>query len=190
MADERQEVDAELLAHIVMGDKQALTDLYVRYRVPLFQYLLHLTGDHGKAEEILQDTFLAIWHGAKRYEGRARVRAWLLGIARRRAFKGMRHLAPSLSNLDDLDEAELSAPVGDEPETALERALAREDLALALARLSPVHREVLLLTFAHQLSYQEIADVLQIPIGTVKSRLNHAKRAMRTFLGNEKGTGL
>jgi RNA polymerase sigma-70 factor, ECF subfamily len=171
--------EVALLGRIAQGDRQALADLYLRYRLPLFQYLLQFTPDRGLAEELLQDTFMAVWKGASSFQGRSRVRAWLFGIARRRACKKLRYSDPPLA---DVTELELRAAEDSEPETMLARRLARDELLAAMRRLTPDHREVLLLTFEYQLSYQELADVLQVPMGTVKSRLSNAKRALRALL--------
>src|SRR3712207_1088626 len=74
-----------VLARVAAGDRDALATLYERHRRPLLAYLRSLLADPGLAEEVLQDTLFAAWTGAAGYGGRAGVRAWLLGIARRRA---------------------------------------------------------------------------------------------------------
>jgi len=171
-----------LLARIGAGDRQALAELYVRYHEPLVQYLAQLTPDFGLAEELLQDTLVAVWRSASGYAGRSSVRTWLIGVARRQAHNTLRQrgLAPA----DLADEAAmltLAAPDPDPADAALAHA-AHSDLLAAIGRLAAVHREALTLAFVHGLSYQELADVLGVPIGTVKSRLNHARRALRAEL--------
>src|SRR5579884_129171 len=168
--------DVAALRRIAGGDRQALTELYLRYRLPLFRYLLQLTPDHGLAEELLQDTLVAIWKSARTFEGRSSARTWIFGIARRQAHNTLRQRGLPLA-----DPAELEAlTAGDpEPEDAALASAERAELAGALRALAPIHREVLVLTFMQELSYQETAQVLGIPVGTVKSRLNHAKRALR-----------
>lgn len=182
MTDSVDMAEVALLQRIAQSDRQALADLYLRYRTPLFQYLLQFTPDRGLAEELLQDTFMAVWKGAASFQGKSRVRAWLFGIARRRACKQLRYPDPPLA---DVTELQLHAAKDAEPETMLTRQLARDELASAMNRLPRSHREALLLTFEYQLSYQEIADVLQIPMGTVKSRLSIARRALRALLSGE-----
>ncbi len=179
MTDSADTAEVALLQRIALGDRQALADLYLRYRTPLFQYLLQFTSDRGLAEELLQDTFMAVWKGASSFQGRSRVRAWLFGIARRRACKQLRYPDPPQA---DVSEIEMRADPEAEPETLLARKLARDELVAAMRRLTHDHREVLLLTFEYQLSYQEIAEVLQVPMGTVKSRISNAKRALRALL--------
>ena len=178
------DVDADLrvIRRIANGDREALTELYRRHGQEVLQYLRHFTADRGLAEEMMQDTFLAVWKNASTYRGEARARAWLFGIARRRACKHLpRHLPP----LADPAEME-SVPAPDpEPEAALLAGIARDEIRQALCRLAPIHREVLLLTFVHALSYAETADILGVPLGTVKSRLSNAKRSLRGLLDEE-----
>lgn len=181
---EPAEDDLQAIRRIASGDRQALTALYMRYRQPLFRYLLQLTPDRGLAEELLQDTLVAVWRSAKRFEGRSSVQTWLLGIARRQAHNTLRQRGLPLADASALIELPATDP---EPEEAALASVAREELANAFGQLSPVHREVLALTFVEDLSYQETAQVLGVPVGTVKSRLSHARRALRTLLDSRKG---
>jgi len=167
--------DAVLLRRIAAGDRDALEALYQRYQRPLFRYLLQLTPDRELAEELLQDTLVAVWKAAGEFQGRSSVRTWLIGIARRQAHNTLRRMALPVADPTELEDVESTAP---EPEAAALAAADREALTRALAQLAPLHREVIVLTFVHGLSYQELAGVLGIPVGTVKSRLSNAKRAL------------
>jgi RNA polymerase sigma-70 factor (ECF subfamily) len=169
----------EIVARIAAGERQALDTLYQRYAQPLFGYLLTLTSDRGLAEEILQDTFVAAWRAAERFEGRSSVKTWLFGIGRRQAYNSLRR-----RNLALTDDTVLDQTPGDEPEpemAALQNA-DRQALTDAIARLRPVHREVLLLAFVHDLSYTEMAELLDVPLGTIRSRLSNARRLLRAIL--------
>jgi RNA polymerase sigma-70 factor (ECF subfamily) len=173
--------DRHLLQRIGRGDREALTEIYARHRQMLFRYLLHLTPDRGLAEELLQDTLVAVWRSAASFEGRSSVTTWLIGIARRQAHNTLRRRGVELA---DLTEVETMPASGSAPEDALLATMAREQLAEALDRLGLLHREVLVLAFVQELSYTEIATALDIPIGTVKSRLSHAKHALKAALAN------
>ncbi|HET8905971.1 MAG TPA: sigma-70 family RNA polymerase sigma factor [Ktedonobacterales bacterium] len=186
VADEPVDSDSELLARIAHGDRIALELLYARVRLSVFQYLMHLTSDPRNAEELLQDTLVAVWKNAHAFAGKSSVRAWIFGIARQRAFKRLRRREPVYLTLEVAD-AESSGEM--EPETALLASANRAELARALDQLSTGQREVLLLTFVHQLSYKEIAEVMNVPIGTIKSRLNGAKRSLRQLLYVEEEAG-
>lgn len=168
-----------LIGRVARGDRLALTELYELYRLPLFRYLLHITADCGLAEELLQDTFVAAWKGAHRFEGRASARTWLLAIARRQAHNVLRQRGVLLAELREAVDLPASDP---EPEAVLLANATRLELLAAIDRLAFLHREVLLLIFVEELSYQECADALHVPVGTIKSRLSNAKRALRNLL--------
>jgi RNA polymerase sigma factor (sigma-70 family) len=171
--------EQQIIRRIARGDREALADLYARYQRTLFTYLLQLTPDHGLAEEILQDTLVAVWKSAGNFEGRSSVQTWLIGIARRQAHNTLRQ-----RKLPPADETELAALASNEaePETLALATLACDELADAFRQLAPLHREVLVLIFVQELSYQETATILDIPVGTVKSRLSNARRSLRALL--------
>lgn len=173
----------ELIARIASGDREALTALYHRERQPLFAYLLHRIGDVGIAEEVLQDTFVAVWKSAGSFAGRSNARTWLIGIARRQAHNALRRRALPRANIAAAEH--LPGTLSEPEERAIATAM-RAEVVAAMTHLSPDHREALVLAFAHDLSYQEMANVLGIPVGTVKSRLNGAKRALKELLGTQR----
>ena len=174
VVDERQ-----ITRRIAAGDREALSELYARYQRALFNYLLQLTPDYGLAEEILQDTLVAVWKSAHRFEGRSSLQTWLIGIARRQAHNTLRQ-----HKLPVADESEMEGLVATEPEPEAFTlaSIARDELAEAFQQLTPLHREVLALIFVHELSYQETATILEVPVGTVKSRICNARRALRALL--------
>jgi RNA polymerase sigma factor (sigma-70 family) len=173
------EAEHSVVARMALGERQALAELYSRFERPLLSYLQLVTSDPGLAEELLQDTLLAAWTGARGYAGHSSVQGWLFGIARRRAHDAMRRRSLRLVDSSELEETPSADP---NPEDVMLATAERDEVTAAIARLAPMHREVLVLTFVHELSYQDLAEVLAIPIGTVKSRLSHAKRALRTLL--------
>ncbi|GAA2871586.1 sigma-70 family RNA polymerase sigma factor [Streptosporangium fragile] len=163
--------DARVLARIARGDTRALTELYERYAGPLFAFLYRLAGDRGTAEEILQDTLLAVWRSADTYQGRSAVSTWLFGVARRQAHNRLRAVPPPLT-AEPSDRADL-APGPEELATGGDR------VQKALARLPLAQREVVVLAFLDDLDHRQIAEVLGVPVGTVKSRLHHARATLR-----------
>jgi RNA polymerase sigma-70 factor (ECF subfamily) len=169
----------EMIRRIACGERDALNELYACYRRPLFNYLLQLTPDYGLAEEILQDTMIAVWKSAHSYEGRSSVQTWLIGIARRQAHNTLRQRKLPLA-----DESEMEGLIAPdpEPEDITLASVARDELIEAFRKLAPTHREVLVLIFLQELSYQETATILNVAVGTVKSRLSNAKRALRILL--------
>jgi RNA polymerase sigma factor (sigma-70 family) len=178
--------EQQLLRRIALGDRQALAELYARYQRPLFHYLLQLTPDYGLAEELLQDTLVATWKSAHSFEGRSSVLTWLIGIARRQAHNTLRQ-----RKLPLVHESEREGLAAAEPESAdfTLASAARAELVEAFKQLAPVHREVLVLILVQELSYEETAQALCIPVGTVKSRLCNAKRLLRTLLTTREEAG-
>lgn len=174
--------DEELVAAIAAGDRHALADLYERHRGPLAAFLRLYTADSGMIEEVVQDTMLAVWKGAHRFAGRSSVRSWLFAIARRRAADMLRRKSLPLEGEDALLGAADSRP---NPEQRALRAAAGEAMVDAIHALPQIHREVLMLVFVHELSYREAADVVGIPVGTIKSRLNTARAMLRERVRKE-----
>jgi RNA polymerase sigma factor, sigma-70 family len=171
--------DLDLVQRIAAGDERALEELYARHAQSLLAYAQHLIGDRGAAEEALQDTFVAIWRGAASFEQRSTVRTWLFGICRRQALRRVRPAAAATQPIEEVPELPSEAP---SPDAVV---LARADasaVAAALATLPAIHREVLDLAFGAELSHAEVAEVLGIPVGTVKSRLFHARAALARAL--------
>ena len=174
--------DDDLLRATAGGDPDALAELYRRHASGLFGFLCRLAGDRAVAEEILQDTMLAVWRSAAGFGGRSAVRTWLYGVARRQAHNRLRSLPVPPAGLDDLPEPAATVPG---PE---EIALVRADVdavGVAMAALPAGHREVLALAFHAQLSHADIARVLDVPVGTVKSRLHNARARLAELVDEE-----
>jgi RNA polymerase sigma-70 factor, ECF subfamily len=175
--------DVELLRSIGQGDEDAMATFYRAHgRVVLAQVLL-VTGERVLAEEIVQDTMLAVWRSAGSFRGESSVRSWVVAISRRKTRDRLR--SRRLRVVDDTFLAE-QADSGPGPEVlALDRAELAE-VTGAIRELVLAHREVLGLVFGSGLSLPEVAGVLEIPLGTVKSRLTAARTALSRIL-NEKG---
>ena len=175
--------DVQLLRRIGQGDEDAMAAFYREHgRVVLGQVLL-VAGERVLAEEILQDTMLAVWRGASSFRGESSVRSWVIAIARRQTRDRLR--SRRLRVVDDAFLADQPSS-GPGPEvTALDRANLAE-VTGAIRELAPAHREVLGLVFGSGLSRPEGAGVLEIPLGTVKSRLTAARAALGRIL-SEKG---
>ena len=149
----------------------------------VFAQVLLVAGDRALAEEIVQDTMLAVWRGADSFRGGSTVRSWVIAIARRRTRDRLR--GRRLRVVDDAFLADQPSS-GPGPEvTALDRAELAE-VTGAIRELAAPHREVLGLVFGSGLSLPEVAGVLEIPVGTVKSRLSAARTSLSRIL-DEKG---
>lgn len=171
--------DAALIRAIAGGDMRALNELYARHGANILSYLSSFLNDRQLAEEVLQDVMMAVWNHAGQFRGDSKVRTWLLTIARNRAINTRRRTTPNLVQFDDV----LDMDAGDTtPLEKVERKHRSELMREALNRLPPAYQEILLLVFYHQLSGVEIAEVLGISTGTVKSRLHRAKELLRRVL--------
>ena len=175
--------DAGLLRRISHGDGDAMASFYREHGRVVFAQVLLVVGDRVLAEEIVQDTMLAVWRGAGSFRGESSVRSWVIAIARRQTRDRLRRRR--LQVVDDTFLADQPG-LGPGPEVmALDRA-ALAEVRGAIQELVPAHREVLGLAFGSRLSLPEVADVLEIPVGTVKSRLAAARTALNRTL-DEKG---
>ncbi len=175
--------DAELLRRIGQGDEDAMAAFYRAHGRAVFAQVLLVAGERVLAEEIVQDTMLAVWRGAGSFRGESSVRSWVIAIARRQTRDRLRG-----RRLRVVDEVFLADRPGSGPgpeAMALDRAELAEVMD-AIRELAPAHREVLGLVFGSGLSLPEVACVLEIPVGTVKSRLSAARTALSRIL-NEKG---
>jgi len=179
------DADGTLLRHVAEGDAAALAALYRRYGRRLFGFIQRYAGDRMVAEEILQDTLLAVWRSAHLYAGRSSVRTWLFGIARRQAHNRLRVRRPEQVPLDAVADWADPSPGPAEWVVAGAQSAA---IAEAFDTLAGQHREVLALAFAGRLPHSEIAEILGVPIGTVKSRLHHARAALARTLADRGDT--
>lgn len=178
-----QPSDEALFERFLDGDTAAFRTLIERYHDDLLRFLTRLVGDRAAAEDVFQETFLQIHQSAHTFDTSRRFRPWLFTIA---ANKGRDYLRRKIRQRT----VELSAPLGGSdgnasfvdllevdvpsPGAALDAVERDSMVQAALAKLQPALREVLLLAYFQRLSYQQIADDLGIPLGTVKSRMHAA----------------
>ncbi|MEX2275300.1 MAG: RNA polymerase sigma factor [Actinomycetota bacterium] len=171
----RAEGDDQLLQAVADGDRAALDALYRRHAPWLIVRLSRRCSDPGMVEEVVQDTFVAVWRGAGRYRATGEVAAWIWGIGIRRLIDRLRR-TPSPVAPREADDTVLSA------EDELLRGVEHGDLGAALGRLSPELRAVLQATVLDGLTTKEAATLLGIPQGTVKTRALRARRELRRSL--------
>jgi len=168
--------DAELLARVAAGDLGALGDVYQRHRADVRTFVLRATNGHSDSDDVLHNTFLTAARIAERFDGRESCRPWLIGIAARLVQQRGQKLARVARYLARLASAR-SSPRDPVPELD-----ARNDLAYALGRLSAVKRVVFLMVEVEGMTCAEVAGALNIPIGTVWTRIHHARRELLAAL--------
>jgi RNA polymerase sigma-70 factor (ECF subfamily) len=182
--------DATLLAAVADGDRAAFEELYARHAAWLVVRLTRRCADPGLVDEVVQDTFVAVWRSARRWDGRGEVGAWVWGIAIRRLVDGIRAKPRTLLGLVREDAADLTSlrssvpPAGSvaSAEDAVLLGVQYGDLGGALDRLSPELRAVVQATVLDGLTTREAAKLLGIPAGTVKTRMMRARAALREDL--------
>jgi len=151
-----------------------LRALYAEHAPMLLRYLYRLTGRRDEAEDLLQETFVQALKGLDRLEAAASPKAWLFAIARHLGLNARQRRREMLP----LD-GQLAAPADNEPDARLER------MREAIAALPEKQRDALQLRLGEGLTYEEIAVVLDIPVGTVRSRLHTAVRSLRELFNQE-----
>jgi RNA polymerase sigma-70 factor (ECF subfamily) len=172
--------DGELLAAAAAGDRHAFSVLYRRHAPWLVARLSRRCTDAGQVDEVLQDTFVAVWRGASGWDGRGQVPAWMWGIAARRLVDSLRRRPRPTCSLSDLADA--AGPRTASAEDEVLRNLQYCPLGRALARLAPDLRVVVEATVLHGLSTREASQLLEIPVGTVKTRMMRARQALQAQL--------
>ena len=169
------------MARMADGDRtDPLVELYGRYARPLYGLGIRMLGDRGMAEELVQDTFVRLWRSCTSFDpSRGSVQTFVYTLARRAAIDLRRRRA---STPMDFSAEEQEHLLRDDARDVFHEVLVSLDLRDALGALSEKHREVLLLHYDGDLTQQQIAARLRVPVGTVKTRMFYALRALKLEL--------
>lgn len=170
--------ELDLIHRLKSGDDDAIRELYGQYGQRLYIFALQLTNDPATAEDVTQNTLITAWRSAQNFRSEGRLIAWLLGIVHHTAMKAIRSTSHHLDQATD-------ETVADQQPSPEERAQGQETkrwVREALQALSSEHRTVLELVFYQGLSLAEVAEVMDCPLGTVKSRLSYARQHLRGVL--------
>lgn len=171
--------DEALISAIAGGDRRAMQALYLRHKVRVYRFVLRLAGDAALAEDIVSEVFLDVWRQAHGFKAKSRVSTWLLAIARYKALSAQR--GRSQAQLDD-DAAGAIVDPADDAETVLDRQDRSAIVRRCLSQLSAIHREVLDLVYYHEKSVDEVAEIVGVSAGTVKTRMFYARKHMENLL--------
>jgi RNA polymerase sigma-70 factor (ECF subfamily) len=171
--------DDVLIESIGKGDRRAMVSLFIRHNVRIHRFVMRLTGKTSIAEDVVSEVFLDIWRGAAEFSGRSNVSTWLLGIARNKTMSVLRRRTETpldydaaLDLVDDMDD----------PEVVADRASRGAVVRRCLMRLPPPLREVVDLIYYHEKTVAEVAEIVGIPPGTVKTRMFHARSRLQELL--------
>jgi RNA polymerase sigma-70 factor (ECF subfamily) len=174
---QHQPAEDELLAiRCQLGEPAAFDDLIARWHAPLWSFVRRLVGEDDAAKEIFQDVWVRVIRGIPNLRDGSKLRAWLFGIARRTLMDRLRQQYARSPTIDiEIDELAADPSASDEAEEL-------QQLEQALGELPILEREVVTLFYLQELSLNEVADALSVPVGTVKSRLFRARRLLRQAL--------
>ena len=169
-----------IIARARRGDADAFEQLVEAYRNQVFRLALRMCGNEADADEVAQEAFLSAWKGLPNFRGESRFSTWLYQLTTHAAIDLLRRekRQAAAEDIDGITAAD-DAP---SPQQQAERAETRREVRAALMQLPEEYRQVLLLRFMQELSYEEIGQALKLPAGTVKSRLNRAKAQLKDIL--------
>ncbi len=172
------EEEAQLIRRIALQDRHAFEALYRIYYRRLTRFLERLTRRPQMIDEILDDTMLVVWRKAATFNGHSQVSTWIFAIAYRKAMKALKREGSQTRVLFDHDELRYAPS----PESAFIDGESRSAIRRLVAGLSAEQRAVVELTYYHGCAYKEIADIVGCPVDTVKTRMFHARRKLRSAL--------
>lgn len=167
--------DAELLRRIAKRDQDAMRVLFARHQLRVKRFVARIIGNEAHADDVTNEVFLGAWRNAGSFDGRAAVSTWLLAIAHKKSVSFLRKRRDASLN----DEMAHAIPdMADTPETVAAKAGKGAQIRTCMDGLTVDHRQIIDLVYYHEKSIPEIAVILGIPSGTVKTRMFHARRKL------------
>lgn len=178
--------DGELVHSAVAGRESSFEELVRRYQRPIASYVYRMVGDYDAALDLTQEVFIKVYNSLARYRPEFKFSTWIYKIAHNAAIDHLRRHSVREQHLVAGDETGRPGVVVESrrltPEQESEREERRSEIESVVQTLSPAYRELIVLRHSHDLSYDEIAEVTGLPLGTVKNRLFRAREAMRELL--------
>ena len=192
---EAETSDESLLAKFIAGDQEAFAAIVGRYQRELYAFIIRYVGDQAAAEDLFQETFVQLHRSAETFDQQRRLKPWLFTIAANKARDFLRaagrrpvqRLDAQPNGEDSGSLVDLVAATSPDASTA---AIMSEDahrVREVLSGMSPIHREAIIMSFYQRLSYKEMAEILGVPLGTVKSRLHIALQNFARLYGTRLG---
>lgn len=192
MAEGTEPTDADLVRRILEGEGDLFETLVSRYQLRLFRYLARYTGDAEDARDVTQEVFFKVYGALDSFDPHYKLSTWLFRIAGNAAIDHLRRrrvrALPLEMPVDEDGESRVADPADDRPDPleVLSQRRLRDALDEAIQKLPDDYRELISLRHYGELPYEEIAELKQMPLGTVKNKLFRARRALRDLL--PKGT--
>lgn len=171
--------DRQLIKRIADRDQSALRALLGRHQLRVYRFVLRIVRREAVAEEVTNEVFHEAWKNAGNYEGRSTVGTWLLSVAHNRAVSALRKRREESWDEDAAGSLEDDS---DTPEVSLQKAGKAEQMRLCIAKLSAEHRTIIDLVYYHEKSINEVSEILEIPLNTVKTRMFYARKKLSELL--------
>lgn len=176
--------DYDLVKHAMRGREDSFEELVRRYQRPIVAYVYRMTGDYEAALDLTQEVFIKVYGSLARYRPEFKFSTWIYRIAHNAAVDHLRRHTTREQELEieSEDHGTFEKPIASgalTPEQESEKAERRAEIEDIIQALPPTYRELIVLRHAHDLSYEEIAEVTGLPLGTVKNRIFRAREAMR-----------
>ena len=169
-----------IVARARRGDADAFEQLVAAYRDQVFRLALRMCGNAADADEVAQEAFLSAWKGLPNFRGDSQFSTWLYQLTSHAAIDLMRREKRQIAAEDIADVS--AADPGPSPQQQAEQSETRQVVRDAVLQLTPEYRQIVVLRYLEELSYEEIGAALKLPAGTVKSRLNRAKAQLKDIL--------
>jgi RNA polymerase sigma-70 factor (ECF subfamily) len=168
-------VDALLMQAIQSGSSEAYEEVYRYYSDRIYRYCLVRLRDVDLARDVLQETFMVLWQGSSSYSGKSALSTWLFGVATNKLREAVRKSGRMGELVPELEETAAF-------DHGIEQSGLRLDVLKAIKKLPPEQQEVVILAFYADLRLADIADIQDVPLGTVKSRMFQAKKTLQDIL--------
>src|ERR687889_878708 len=188
--------DGDLVVRAIAGREDGLGGPARRYQRPIVAYVYRMVGDYDSALDLAQEVFIKVYNSLGRYRPEFKFSTWIYRIAHNAAIDHLRRLGSTRTEEMEIEGHEgttFEKPLASKaltPEQETERGERRAEIEEVVAQLSPAYRELIVLRHSHDLSYDEIAEVTSLPLGTVKNRIFRAREAMRELLVARGITGM
>jgi RNA polymerase sigma-70 factor, ECF subfamily len=178
--------DSHLIKAIAAGNRSAMRTFYLRHNVRVYRFISRLVTDRALAEDLVSDVFIQVWRKAGSFEGHSQVSTWLLAIARFKALS-------SVNRRREVPGDELAMQLVEDTADTPEETVLKEDrtaqLRRCLAQMSREHREVIDLVYYHEKSIEEVAEIIQQPKNTIKTRMFYARKRLAQLLASHQDFG-
>jgi RNA polymerase sigma-70 factor (ECF subfamily) len=188
--------DTELVVRALSGREDGFEELVRRYQRPIVAYVYRMVGDYDAALDLAQEVFIKVYNSLGRYRPEFKFSTWVYRIAHNAAIDHLRRQGAARTEemeVEGHEGATFEKPLASKaptPEQETERGERRAEIEEVVAQLPPAYRELIVLRHSHDLSYDEIAEVTSLPLGTVKNRIFRAREAMRELLVARGITGM